>query len=88
MDPRASDITVDEDGLDSPGKADRHTPFHEKASTKVQDYNSSRSNREGLADTGGDGDGDAGGDDGGGESADKGKPRKSGNESSAIGTLR
>ena len=63
MDPRASDITVDEDGLDSPGKADRHTPFHEKASTKVQDYNSSRSNNEAVSDTGG------------GEGGDKGKPR-------------
>ena len=55
---------------------------------KAQDYNSSRSNREGVADTGGDGGGGAGEGDGGGEDGDKGKHRKSGNESSAIGTLR
>lgn len=81
-------MTVDEDGLDSSGKADRHTPFHEKALIKAQDYNSSRSNREGLADTGGDGGGGAGERDGGGEGGDPGEPRKSGNQSSAIGTPR
>jgi len=47
--------------------------------SKAQDYNSSRSNKESIADTGGDG---------GGDVDEKGKPRKSGNESSAIGTLR
>jgi hypothetical protein len=70
----------------------------EGVGTRAQDYNSSRSNKSsGMSDTGGEGGGDANLskadakralDPGGEQSSKKADGRKSGNESSTIGTLR